>query len=99
MLLRRALLVVLCGALAVACERKAPGPDECRTFALAMYGVSQERELSSVTARGVALREEVDELTRECLVMPYDRELLRCQIETRRTRACRVAFERRRAAQ
>ena len=31
----------------VACERKAPGPKECRAFALAAYGLSEEEELAS----------------------------------------------------
>jgi hypothetical protein len=84
--------------LAVACERKAPGPTECRAFALAVYGLSAEEELARGARRNLSLRDEVDGLTRECLVVPYDRELLRCLSETGRSRTCRVAFERRRSA-
>jgi len=83
--------------LAVACERKAPGPKECRAFALAAFGLSAEEELARGARRNLSLRDEVDGLTRECLVVPYDRPLLRCLNETGRSRACRVAFERRRA--
>ena len=43
-------------------------------------------------------RDEVDELTRECLVTPYDRELLRCVGETGRVRACKNRFDLRRTA-
>lgn len=84
-------LAISCAALA-ACERKAPGPEECRRFALAVFGLTREAELL-----GRAGREQVDELTRECLVVPYDRELLRCAEETGRLRACRRAFEMRQA--
>jgi len=83
--------------LAVACERKAPGPKECRAFALAAFGLSAEEQLAGGTRRSLSLRDEVDGLTRECLVVPYDRQLLRCLSETGRSRACRIAFERRRA--
>ncbi|HVR20315.1 MAG TPA: hypothetical protein VMS65_11480 [Polyangiaceae bacterium] len=84
--------------LVVACERKAPGPKECRAFALAVHGLSAEEELARGARRSPSLRDEVDGLTRECLVVPYDRPLLRCLSETGRSRACRIAFERRRAA-
>lgn len=88
-----ALLVVL----AVGCARKAPGPEECRSFALLMFGFQSEEELGRGSPRSQALRPEVDDLTRECLVMPYDRELLRCALSTNGARACRLAFDRRRS--
>jgi hypothetical protein len=94
---RRAALFVLAGVLVLACERKAPGPEECRRFALEVYGVPREDALDGRTRAGVLLRDRVDELTRECLVTPYDRQLLRCTAETGRARACRAAFELRRA--
>jgi hypothetical protein len=94
---RRAALAVLAGVLVSACTRKAPGPQECRSFARTFYGVPEPNGRDAVTRRELALREQVDELTRECLVVPYDRQLLRCTVETGRARACRAAFERRRA--
>ena len=93
----RASLAVLLGVLAGACGRKAPGPEECRRFARTVYGVPEPNDREAVTRRELALREQVDELTRECLVVPYDRQLLRCTVETGKSRACRAAFERRRA--
>jgi hypothetical protein len=92
----RAVLAVLALLLPVACRRKAPGPAECRTFALAVYGVPSEAALDPRIPGRVDVRERVDDLTRECLVVPYDRQLLRCTEETGRPRACRAAFERRR---
>jgi hypothetical protein len=92
----RTATAVLACALAFACERKAPGPAECRAFALRVYGVRDETELDHGMRNGIPLRESVDELTRDCLVVPYDRQLLRCATETGRIRACRAAFERRR---
>jgi hypothetical protein len=93
----RAAAAVLFGVLASACARKAPGPVECRRFALAFYGVPREEALEGAVRRGIEVRAQVDELTRECLVVPYDRQLLRCTVETGKSRACRAAFERRRA--
>ena len=71
---------------ASACRRKAPGPAECRAFALRLAGVADSR------APSARVKAEVDELTRECLVTPYDRELLRCVEESGRLRACRSDF-------
>jgi hypothetical protein len=73
------------------CARKAPGPEECRTFALTASGARTYADLATP-----AVAEVVDRLTVECLVTPYDRELLRCATETGRLRACSLEFERRR---
>jgi hypothetical protein len=83
--------------LVFACGRKAPGPEECRTFALSVFRLEGEGDLGG-SLRGQALREEVDNLTRECLVMPYDREFLRCIEGTGRARVCRAEFEIRKAS-
>ena len=89
-------VVALAGMLAVGCARKAPGPTECRNFALSMFALQSEDDLGGATRRELAIRDQVDELTRECLTLPYDRGYLRCLEETRHTMACRRAFERRR---
>lgn len=96
---RSARTLALFGALAIApaCERKAPGPAECRRFALSMHRLRSEEELGGATRRELALRDQVDGLTRECLVLPYDHELVRCIEEQGRPRACRAAFDLRRA--
>jgi hypothetical protein len=60
-------------ALASACHRKAPGPEECLEFSYHALGVRSEAELR---IPGVLKR--VDDLTTECLVTPFDRELLAC---------------------
>jgi hypothetical protein len=86
-------LVLICISLLAACERKAPGPDECRTFAQAALGITRPSDLLQP---GVA--ERVGELTRDCLTTPFDRDLLRCVQETGRSRFCMVDFERRRLA-
>ena len=80
--------VLLVAVSTAACRRKAPGPAECRKLALALAGVTDAQELRPNSQ----LKNEVDELTRECLVTPYDRELLRCVEESGRFRACRSAF-------
>lgn len=81
----------LLAVLALACQRKAPGPDECRQFAYDALGVQRVEQL-----RSPDLRERIDSLTTRCLTTPYDRELLQCVARTGRARACSVAFEARR---
>ena len=88
-MLRPALLVAL--AVATACERKAPGPDECRRFAYLVTG-ARRRELLVNPELG----SRVDELTRQCLTTPFDRELLACVEQTGRFNACSARFARRR---
>lgn len=87
---------VLASALALSCHRKAPGPDECRAFALKMFRLGSEEELRGRTRKELALRDQLDALTRECLVLPYDRQLLRCVEETGGAPMCRAEFNRRR---
>lgn len=94
-----ALVILLSCALGAGCARKAPGPQECRSFALSAFGLRSEAELGEGTRPELALRDRVDEVTRECLVLPYDRELLRCTEVTGRVPACRAAFKLRRARQ
>jgi hypothetical protein len=86
-------LVLIGISLLVACERKAPGPAECRTFAHAALGITRPSDL---LVPGAA--ERVGELTRDCLTTPFDRDLLRCVQETGRARRCVQDFERRRLA-
>lgn len=81
----RALWLVL--VLVAACEREAPGPLECRRFALSAVGVRSRDELAVPQ-----VKQRVEELTRECLTEPYDRELLHCYETTGRGRACKYEF-------
>jgi hypothetical protein len=87
----RALAVTAFVLFAAACARKAPGPVECRQFALIASGARTFADLQNPKVAEI-----VDRLTVECLVTPYDRELLRCTEETGRVRACSLEFERRR---
>jgi hypothetical protein len=88
-----AALLLAAAFLPAACRRKAPGPEECRRFALSVVGAAGSPRLPHAPT----LKSEVDELTRACLVTPYDRELLRCVEESGRLRACRSAFALRQA--
>jgi hypothetical protein len=83
--MRRALffLALVLGA----CQRKAPGPEECVHYAYRAVGVVQAEELERAS-----VREKVDELTRICLVTPFDREFISCVEATGRTRACGAEF-------
>lgn len=87
---------VLGGLLALfalsGCQRKAPGPEACRDFALRAYGLRSEDDI-----RTEGTLDEVDELTTECLVTPYDRELLACIERGEATAHCLSQFSRRRA--
>jgi len=79
-------------ALSVAsCQRRSPGPQECRDFALKVAGVARREDLDP---RHLA---QLDQLTRECLVRPYDRTMLRCVEESGQFNACLREFGRRRA--
>jgi hypothetical protein len=87
------LLLLLLGG----CARKLPGPDECRAFALASVGVrpGTPATLLEVEPR---LAARAEDLTRECLTMPYDRELLSCLSQGGSRRLCARSYEARRAA-
>jgi hypothetical protein len=77
--------------LLAACERKAPGPDECQAFAYRALGIRESRDLMQPGAI-----DKVEDLTRDCLTTPFDRALLRCVEETGRARQCLGAFHGRR---
>lgn len=72
-----------------ACERKAPGPDECRKASLRLLGITEQER--SLNPRAHAA---VDELMVECLTTPFDRELTRC-LEERGSRVCVQELRRR----
>ena len=74
----------------VGCQRRSPGPQECRDFALKVAGVTRREDLEP---RHLA---QLDQLTRECLVRPYDRTMLRCVEESGQLGACHRDFARRR---
>ncbi|HWP04395.1 MAG TPA: hypothetical protein VNN72_01575 [Polyangiaceae bacterium] len=86
---RSALLLAL--LLATGCQRKLPGPLECRTLAYRMFGVRMEQDLDDPRVRA-----KVDEQIHECLVTPYDYELVRCLEQGVRARVCQNAFVARR---
>lgn len=75
-------------AFAPGCHRKAPGPDECREFAYQAAGVRTQTDL---LVPGALKR--VDELTTECLLTPFDRELLACVGQGLSTRLCLRDFD------
>jgi hypothetical protein len=82
--------------LAVACQRKAPGPEECHD--LAVRWVNAVRWGGGLAPRGRHVRfarddDAVLERTTLCLTTPYDRELLEC-VRVRGTIVdCYEAFE------
>ena len=82
-------LALLCVSL-VGCARQAPGPDECERFATAV--VLQNTESSYLTAE---MQQQIDEATRVCLTVPYDRALLSCVLTTNRAKPCLEGFRRR----
>lgn len=74
-------------SLSLACERKAPGPDECARFSEMVEQLS-----GSGPVRTPEIQAQVDELTRQCLTKPYDRALLACVERTRQTHGCLETF-------
>ena len=87
---RLALVIALAASL-VGCQRKAPGPAECLELAYRTYGVRTAAEL-----RIPGMKARVDELTQECLLTPYDRELVECTLQGGPPRSCLRAFKLRR---
>jgi hypothetical protein len=88
-------LPLLFCALTLGCQRKLPGPQECRAFALASLGV--EPETSAVAlSRQLELTARAEELTRQCLTTPWDYPLLDCLAQGHSSRACLVSFQARR---
>lgn len=63
-------------SLALACQRRAPGPEECQTFAAAALGLNDASLLQMPAVKDV-----FDRLVIDCLTRPYDRELVRCTQE------------------
>jgi hypothetical protein len=84
---RRLALAVGLLLLASACHRKAPGPDECRDFAYRVVGIRTE-----IDAQVPGAIERADELTTECLLTPFDRELLACVEQGAGVRLCMHQF-------
>jgi len=83
----RVMLGCLLAVSAVACRRKAPGPEECIQLAYASYGVRTAEDL-----RAPGVKQRVDELVTECLLTPFDRELVECTLQGGAPRACQRAF-------
>ena len=81
-------LATLAFAFAPACRRKAPGPEECREFAYHAAGVRSEADL---VVPGVL--KHVDDFTTECLLTPFDRELIACVEQGLSTRLCLRDFD------
>jgi hypothetical protein len=88
--MRRALFLIGLFTL-LGCQRKAPGPEECQSFALSALGASRIQDLALVGAG-----EKYQELVRQCLTTPFDRKLVQCVQLSGRTRSCFQSFERRR---
>ena len=87
---RASILVTFSLLLPLACERKAPGPDECRHAALHVLGLEGLDWQRSTRARMA-----VDQFMVECLTTPFDRTFTRC-LEERGIRSCSLELERRR---
>ena len=77
------------GVCALACQRKAPGPDECARFAEAVVG--GDRYITPLIAA------QIERQIQECLTRPYDRELLDCVLITHQARGCLASFRARNA--
>ncbi len=86
--------LLLCGLL-LGCQRRLPGPAECRAFALASIGVRPSTP-ASVLSQHPELYERAESLTQQCLTTPWDYELLACVTNGQSSRACLRSFEARR---
>ena len=82
--------LLVCLVLAASCQRKAPGPSECREFARKALGIRNQGVLNDPRVRA-----RYDQLTDACLTTPYDRQLVRCVAELGPNQQCFVAFQKR----
>jgi hypothetical protein len=80
------LLCVSVGLVGCAC-RKLPGPSECQRVAAAILGIQDATVLADPR-----VKHEFDQLTTDCLLTPFDRELVRCIEESNRSRLCLGQF-------
>lgn len=87
--------LLFCALLAAACQRRLPGPEECRSFALASVGVEPGTPATTLS-RHPALAERAEEVTRKCLTTPWDYKLLNCFASGGSSRLCLRSFEVRR---
>ncbi len=85
-------------ALLAGCQRRLPGPEECRSFALASVGVEPGTPATQLS-RQPQLTARTEELTRQCLTTPWDYKLLNCLANGGSSRLCLVSFEARRLGQ
>ncbi len=67
--------------------RKLPGPRECQRVAVAILGIQDAALLADPR-----VKQEFDKLTMDCLLTPFDRELVRCIEESNRSRLCLGQF-------
>jgi hypothetical protein len=81
-------LVCFLLTLALACDRKAPSPEECLDFAMRGLRVNDERLLAVP-----AVKDKVDEVVIKCLTTPYDKALIGCVKTRSSTQSCLVEFE------
>ena len=82
--------VLIAGIAVCGCEREAPGPQECVSFADAWF-----RSHRFPVAARLAAEKAYDELVRACLTEPYDRELVACVVGGRPQERCRIDYARR----
>lgn len=74
----------------LACERKAPGPEECLQFADAWM-----RTEGAERGSRLAAEDAFDQLVVRCLTEPYDRELVSCVVSGAPRERCRIDYARR----
>jgi hypothetical protein len=88
-------LPLLFCALQLGCQRRLPGPEECRSFALASLGVEPGTPAFALD-RHPQLQARAEDLTHKCLTTPWDYKLLNCLAGGGSSRVCFVGFEQRR---
>lgn len=88
-------LPLLFCALQLGCQRSLPGPEECRSFALASVGVEPGTPAVALDQHP-QLTARAEELTHRCLTTPWDYKLLNCLASGGSSRVCLLGFEQRR---
>ena len=84
-----ALVLSACSTL-LAC-RKLPGPSDCQRVAVVLLGIENRSMLADPRVKA-----QFDQVTRDCLLTPFDKAFVRCLDETEQSQKCLFEFKRRR---
>jgi len=76
------------GLFSLACERKAPSPEECLDYAMLGLHINDQRLLAVPE-----VKDKIDEVVVRCLTTPFDKELIKCMKVRHASSSCLLEFQ------